>query len=51
MDELIQAPSNESHPEIAELEKALHTHANAEEEILFPAAILVGEYLKNKPAS
>jgi hemerythrin superfamily protein len=43
-----QADSTHSHPEIIEFEKVLHKHAAAEEEILFPGAILVGEYLKIK---
>jgi hypothetical protein len=48
MDELRQADSNGSHPEIIEFEKGLHKHANIEEEVFFPAAILIGEYLKLK---
>lgn len=48
MKELIQAAANENHPEIIEFEKELHKHASSEEEILFPTAILVGEYLKIK---
>lgn len=48
MDELRQADTNGSHPEIIEFEKELHKHANTEEEIFFPAAILIGEYLKLK---
>jgi hypothetical protein len=38
----------ENHPEITEFEKALHKHASEEEEIFFPAAFLVGDYLKLK---
>ncbi|HEX6170187.1 MAG TPA: hemerythrin domain-containing protein [Chitinophagaceae bacterium] len=48
MDELRQADTNGSHPEIIEFEKELHKHANTEEEVFFPAAILIGEYLKLK---
>jgi hypothetical protein len=48
MDELKQADTNGLHPEIIELEKELHKHANVEEEVFFPAAILIGEYLKLK---
>lgn len=48
MDELILAAAKENHPEIIEFEKEIHKHANAEEEILFPTAILIGEYLKLK---
>jgi hypothetical protein len=50
MNELRQADSNGSHTEIIEFEKELHKHANIEEEVLFPAAILIGEYLKFKLA-
>jgi len=48
MDELMQAATNEKHPEIIEFEKELQKHANTEEEVFFPAAILIGEYLKLK---
>ncbi|HJS54135.1 MAG TPA: hemerythrin domain-containing protein [Chitinophagaceae bacterium] len=48
MDELKKADPIGSHPEILVLEKELHQHANLEEEVLFPAAILIGEYLKLK---
>jgi hypothetical protein len=48
MDELRQADTNGSHPEIIEFEKELQKHANIEEEVFFPAAILIGEYLKLK---
>jgi hypothetical protein len=33
------------------LEERIHKHASAEEEVYFPAAILVGEYLKQKGAN
>ncbi|MGZ5191265.1 MAG: hemerythrin domain-containing protein [Flavisolibacter sp.] len=48
MDELMQAAANENHPEIIEFEKELQKHANTEEEVFFPTAILIGEYLKLK---
>lgn len=48
MDELILFAAKENHPEIIEFEKEIHKHANTEEEILFPTAILIGEYLKLK---
>lgn len=48
MDELILVAAKENHPEIIEFEKEIHKHANTEEEILFPTAILIGEYLKLK---
>ena len=46
IDELIQVAAKENHPEAAELEKEIHKHAATEEEVFFPAAILIGEYLK-----
>jgi hypothetical protein len=48
MDELMQVASKQNHPEIMEFEKELHKHATIEEEVYFPAAIMVGEYLKLK---
>ncbi len=46
--ELKQAAALGNHPEVSEFEKAVHQHAITEEEVYFPAAILVGEYLKLK---
>ena len=51
MDELRQADTNGRHREIIEFERELHKHANTEEEVFFPAAILIGEYLKVKVAT
>ncbi|SDM35200.1 Hemerythrin HHE cation binding domain-containing protein [Daejeonella rubra] len=48
LDEIKQADSNLKYPEIIELEKEIHKHAKIEEEVLFPASILVGDYLKLK---
>ena len=48
MDEVIQAAAKESHPEVIALEKEISKHAATEEEVFFPAAILIGEYLKLK---
>ena len=48
VDELMQAATIENHPEIIEFEKELQKHANTEEEVFFPTAILIGEYLKLK---
>lgn len=44
--ELTQAAKHDNHPEIIEFEKQVHQHATTEEEVFFPAAILVGAYLK-----
>ena len=51
LDELMLAARKENHPEISGFEQELHKHAAIEEEVLFPAAILIGLYLKqNSPA-
>lgn len=49
MDELMQVAATENHPEIIEFEQELQKHAKTEEEVFFPTAILIGEYLKLKP--
>lgn len=46
MDELMNVATKENHPEVIELEQALQKHAKTEEEVFFPTAILIGEYLK-----
>lgn len=51
LQEMKQAANRENHPAVDELEKALTRHAIIEEQILFPAAILVGEFLKLKSNS
>lgn len=48
MDELRLAAAKDNHPGVIEFEQELHKHATIEEEILFPSAILIGEYLKLK---
>lgn len=48
LDELKQSAPRDYHPEIIEFKKVVHQHATTEEEVYFPAAILVGEYLKLK---
>jgi hypothetical protein len=48
LDELKQVAAKEDMPEIIEFEKEIQKHAHTEEEVLFPAAVLVGEYLKLK---
>jgi len=45
---LTEIAATENHPDIAAFEKELHAHAQLEEEVLFPTAILVGEFLKLK---
>lgn len=46
--EMKQADTNQKYPEIIDLEKDVYKHAKIEEEVLFPASILVGDYLKLK---
>lgn len=48
IDELRWAAADEGHSENAELAQRLGQHALTEEEILYPAAILVGRYVKLK---
>lgn len=50
LEELKQASDSEHRPEILEFEKEVSKHAISEEEVYFPAAILIGEYLKLKSA-
>lgn len=46
--ELKQVAAKKDLPEINDFEKELRKHANTEEEIFFPAAVLIVEYLKLK---
>jgi hypothetical protein len=48
LEKLIVAAKNENLPEHARFAEKLILHAQTEEEVLYPAAILVGEYLKTK---
>ncbi len=45
---LVEAAEAENHPEVIEFAKKLKLHAETEEEVSYPAAILVGKYLKLK---
>jgi hypothetical protein len=45
---LNQAATEENHPEVVNFTEKLMLHARTEEDILYPAAILIGEYLKMK---
>lgn len=47
---LIVAAQSEGHPGIADLAKELVHYAETEEEVLYPAALLVGELLKSRRA-
>jgi hypothetical protein len=46
LDELGLAARAENHPEVNRFVDELTMHAQNEEQVLYPAAILVGEYLK-----
>ena len=46
IEELKQASTEENQPAIISFEKQVSKHALSEEEVYFPAAIMVGEYLK-----
>lgn len=48
LEEIKQAASDDYLSEIIEFEKELQKHAQIEEEVFFPASILIGEYLKLK---
>jgi len=51
MDEMLKTSAAFNHPEIKEFEKQLLQHAKVEEEIYFPAALVIGENLKVKTQS
>ena len=48
LQKLLQASTSEGHVGFARLAQRLILHAQTEEEIFYPASILVGEYLKLK---
>lgn len=48
LSELESAAAQEDHPEAVEFAKRLKAHAVMEEQVLYPASILVGEYLDMK---
>ncbi|HKT81365.1 MAG TPA: hemerythrin domain-containing protein [Vicinamibacterales bacterium] len=48
LDELGRAAEAERHPSVSQFVEDLKSHAQSEEQVLYPAAILVGEYLKLK---
>ena len=48
LDELGRAAKAERHPEVSRFVEELTAHAQTEEQVLYPAAIVVGEYLKLK---
>ena len=46
LDSLSEASLRENKPRVQHFAERLKQHAKTEEEVLYPAAILVGEYLK-----
>jgi hypothetical protein len=48
LDKLQQAAREERRPEVVRFTESLKLHAKTEEEVLYPTAILIGEYLKVK---
>ncbi len=48
LDKLIKVAKEENKSEFAVFAKKLKLHANAEEEVTYPTALLIGEYLKLK---
>lgn len=48
LDKLQKAAREERRPEVVRFTEALKLHAQTEEEVLYPAAILISEYLKMK---
>ncbi len=48
LNELIKAAAEEQYPDVVDFAEKLMRHAQMEEEILYPAAIVIGEYLKLK---
>lgn len=50
LDELERAASAERHPDVSRFVEELKVHAQTEEQVLYPAAILVGEFVKLKIA-
>jgi hypothetical protein len=51
LEKLAAAAAAERHPEVSRFVEELTAHAKTEEQVLYPAAILVGEFLKLKFAS
>lgn len=48
LERLRQSAQEEHHPDVVRFTESLKLHAKTEEEVLYPAAILIGEYLKLK---
>ncbi|MBZ0198831.1 MAG: hemerythrin domain-containing protein [Ignavibacteriaceae bacterium] len=48
LDKLVKAAKEEDKPEYVEFAEKLKLHAKTEEDVTYPTAILIGEYLKLK---
>lgn len=48
---LVKHATNENHPEVAAFAEKLMLHAQTEEEVSYPTAILIGEFIKLKLSS
>jgi hypothetical protein len=48
LEKLRKAAQDERHPDVVHFTERLKLHAKTEEEVLYPTAILIGEYLKGK---
>ena len=48
LDKLVKAAQEENKPEYAAFAEKLKLHAKTEEEVTYPTALLIGEYLKLK---
>lgn len=47
-DLMMRAAKKEDHPELEGFDVEIHKHAALEEEILFPAVLVIGDYLKQR---
>ncbi len=48
LDRLVEAAREDGKPEVARFAEKLILHARTEEDVLYPAALLIGEYVKLK---
>jgi hemerythrin-like domain-containing protein len=48
LENLAEAAKKEKRPEYTRFAEKMMLHARTEEEVLYPASILIGEYLKQK---
>ena len=46
LDKLVEAARADGHTQYADFAEELKLHARTEEEVMYPAAVLVGEYIK-----